>query len=173
MELIYEKFFIQGGEGVTIIIPTQNRKHLGSSKFEFKLSVFLLQITFCGECATVHFKVQFAVPNLKIFVIFKVLFKEFRTAHMLTFWHNGQFIKTVHKFNHFFCTARTAVTIAKHIHSLTALVFVYICFPILLNLRRSIPSDEMGRRNTSINTASVNSLPNEIIVRKTVCIIPS
>ena len=124
VELIDKKFLVKFGDLTLIILTSKNRKHFGSSELKFKLSVFLLQVTFCGESATVHFKVQFAVPSLEIFIIFKILFKEFRTAHMLTFWHNGKFIKAVHKFNHFFGTARTAVTVTEHIHSLTALVLI-------------------------------------------------
>ena len=91
---------------------------------------------------------------------------------MFAFGHNRNLIKSVHQLNHFFGAAGAAVAVAEHIHCLTTGVFIYIGFPVLLNLRRHVPCDKMRRRHTGINLAAVYASPYKVIMGKTVGVIP-
>ena len=151
---------------------TQKRDYFRFSQFPFKSAVEHFEIGLCGECSPVHFKIQFTVPDSKVFIVFQILFKKFASAHMLRFGHYGNLIKTLHHFKHFFRYAAAAVTVAEHLHCFAARNLILICFPVLLNLTGHIPCYKMRGRNTGIDIRSVNSSPDKIVVRKTVCIVP-
>ena len=78
----------------------------------------------------------------------------------------------MHKLYHFLGAAGAAVAVAKHIHRLAAAVFINISIPIFLNLAGHIPSDKVSWRNAGINIRAVYSLPNKVIVREAISVVP-
>ena len=91
---------------------------------------------------------------------------------MSAFRHNRKLFKAMHKLYHFLGAAGAAV-VAKHIHRLAAAVLINISIPIFLNLAGHIPCYKMSGRNAGINIRAVYSLPNKVIVREAIGIIPS
>ena len=91
---------------------------------------------------------------------------------MLGFRHYRKLIKAFHNLQHFLGTAASAVAVAEHGHGLSPCVFILISLPVFLNLAGHIPCDKVGGRYAGINLASVNTLPDKVVVGETVCIVP-
>ena len=119
-----------------------------------------------------HFQIQFPVPRGQFLISVKIPVQEFGSAGQFHFRHGADPRETPGQFHHFLRGAGTAVPVPVHLQRLSACLLVLIGLPVFLNLTGHIPGNEMGGRHTGIHGCPVNALPDEVVVREPVGVVP-